>query len=665
MRKTCSEVKIGIDTGGTFTDIVMSIDDKIFTNKILSNPQEPAFTVLQGIHQILEKNGVDEHQHIEIIHGSTIATNTLLERRGAKILLITTKNFEDILEIRRQARPDLYNLNMMQPVPLVSREQRFGVRERVLHNGCIQTPIDMNQLDQILSQVDMNQISAIAVCFLFSYTNPKHEQIVEEKAVELNIPVSASHKILPEYREFERFSTTVANAYVLPKVNSYISKLRTELPFPIRIMQSNGGSISAQTACDQPIRTVLSGPAGGVIGAFKVAQTAGFDQVITFDMGGTSTDVSLCDSKMSVTTESDISGIPIKIPMVDIHTVGSGGGSIAEIDSGGAFKVGPRSAGAVPGPICYGKGEEVTVTDANLYLGRIDPNHFLGGHMPLHLERVNEAIANFAHQAKLTPIRVAEGIIDVANAKMERAIRVISIERGFDLRDFAMVSFGGAGGLHACDLARNLGTSAIIIPPNCGLLSAYGMILSDVVKDYSQTVLRKSIETTIFSELSHHFSELISQAKDDMLAEGFEYNQVTFQQTIDVRYVGQSHELNIEFTPNFAESFHCIHNQRFGHAKHDVVIEIVNLRVRAVGKTEDSRAMIQKLGSKSNAKPDPKDVVFNGENHPTNFYHREDLEVGSKINGPSIIVELSATTLIPPDFTVEVDPYQNMIAKQK
>ena len=665
MRQTCSEVRIGIDTGGTFTDIVMSIGSKIFTHKILSDPQEPARTVLQGIRQILEKNGISKHQDIEIIHGSTVATNTLLERQGAEILLITTEDFEDVLEIGRQARPDLYDLNMIKPFPLVSREKRFGVRERILHNGCIQTPIDTNQLDQIINQVDGNQISAIAVCFLFSYVNPKHEQIVEEKAIELNIPVSASHKILPEYREFERFSTTVANAYVLPKVNSYISKLEMELPSPIRIMQSNGGSISAQTACNQPIRTALSGPAGGVIGAFKVAQTAGFGQVITFDMGGTSTDVSLCDAKISVTAENDISGIPVKIPMIDIHTVGSGGGSIAEIDSGGALKVGPRSAGAVPGPICYGEGNDFTVTDANLYLGRIDPSHFLGGHMPLHLDLVDKAIKNFANRAELTPIRLAEGIVDVANAKMERAIRVISIERGFDLRDFAMVSFGGAGGLHACDLARNLGISTIIIPPNCGLLSAYGMILSDVVKDYSQTVLRKSTETNVFSELSHDFSELISRAKEDMLVEGFEYDQVTFQQTMDVRYVGQSHELNIEFNPDFAESFHSIHNQRFGHAKHDMFIEIVSLRVRAVGKTEDSMVMVQMLGLKSGEKPYSKDVIFDGEIYPTSLYFRKNLDVGNKIDGPSVVIEPSATTLIPPDFAAEIDPYQNIIARRK
>lgn len=665
MRQTCSEVRIGIDTGGTFTDIVMSIGSKIFTHKILSDPQEPARAVLQGIRQILEKSGISKHQDIEIIHGSTVATNTLLERQGAEILLITTEGFEDVLEIGRQARPDLYNLNMVKPFSLVSREKRFGVRERILHDGCIQTPIDMHQLDQIINRVDGNEISAIAVCFLFSYVNSKHEQIVEEKAIELNIPVSASHKILPEYREFERFSTTVANAYVLPKVNSYISKLEMELPFPIRIMQSNGGSISAQTACNQPIRTALSGPAGGVIGAFKVAQTAGFGQVITFDMGGTSTDVSLCDAKISVTAENDISGIPIKIPMIDIHTVGSGGGSIAEIDSGGALKVGPRSAGAVPGPICYGKGNDFTVTDANLYLGRIDPSHFLGGHMPLHLDRVDKAIKNFAHLAELTPIRLAEGIVDVANAKMERAIRVISIERGFDLRDFAMVSFGGAGGLHACDLARNLGISTIIIPPNCGLLSAYGMILSDVVKDYSRTVLRKSTETNVFSELSHDFSELIGRAKEDMLVEGVEYGQVTFQKTMDVRYVGQSHELNIEFNPDFAESFHSIHNQRFGHAKHDMFIEIVSLRVRAVGKIEDSMGMVQMFDLESEKKTDSKDVIFDGEIHPASLYLRKDLDVGNKIDGPSIVIEPSATTLIPPDFEVEIDTYQNIIAKRK
>ena len=689
---------IGVDTGGTFTDIVMRIDGDLFTHKVLSTPQNPALAVIQGVSEILRRHDTDT-ERLGIVHGSTVATNALLERRGARIALVTTKNFEDILEIGRQARPNLYDFFVERPASLVPADRRFGISERTLHTGEIQTEIEPSDLEALASEIATLELDAIAVCFLFAYVNPQNEQMVAKHLARLGIPVSCSHEVLPEYREYARFSTTVANAYIRPTLERHLSTLIDSEQFPaaFRLMLSNGGCISAKIfqrslqaenlryrGESAGIRTVLSGPAGGVIGAYQVAKTAGYNQIITFDMGGTSTDVSLCNNGISLTTESTISGLPIKVPLIDIHTVGAGGGSIATVDAGGALRVGPESAGADPGPICYGNdGEEVTVTDANLYLGRIAATQFLGGAMSLDTDKTRAHIEKFAQRLGIPPLQAADGILKVANAAMERAIKVISVERGFDTRDFTLVSFGGAGGLHAAFMAENLGIKTVLIPPNGGLLSAYGMLFADVVKDYSQTVLwqfEKSGEGSenLVKALNDGFGTLLSRAEDEMEIEGFASHQLKIDRSLDMRYEGQSYELNIPcFTTERAPSnevvetlvakFHAAHELRFGYARTDAPVEVVNLRLTATGETDKPPIQSVPLADAdaSEAFTVQNPVIFEGEALPTDFYRREALRPGNRIAGPAIVTEFSATTVVPPNFSAVVDAYQNLILREK
>ena len=676
---------IGVDTGGTFTDIVMRINGDLFTHKVLSTPQNPAHAVIQGVSEILRLHNTDA-AHLEIVHGSTVATNALLERRGARIALVTTKGFEDVLEIGRQARPSLYDFCVERPAPLVPTDRRFGIAERTLHTGDIQTEIETPDLDALASELAALELDAIAICFLFAYVNPRNEQIVAEHLARLGIPISCSHEVLPEYREYARFSTTVANAYIRPTLERHLSTLTDseQLPESLRLMLSNGGCVSARmfqrslqaenllySGESAGIRTVLSGPAGGVLGAYQIAKTAGYDQIITFDMGGTSTDVSLCNNGISLTTESTINGLPIKVPLIDIHTVGAGGGSIATVDTGGALRVGPESAGADPGPICYGNnGADITVTDANLFLGRIAANQFLGGAMSLELDKPRVHIEKFAVQLGISALQAAEGILQVANAAMERAIKVISVERGFDTRDFTLVSFGGAGGLHAAFMAENLGIKTILIPPNGGLLSAYGMLFADVVKDYSQTVLWKfgTDGETGIEALNAGFDELLTRAENEMQMEAFTPEQLKIKRSLDMRYAGQSYELNIPYfietgAQALVQKFHAAHDQRFGYARTDAPVEIVNLRLTAIGATD--KPPIQPLplvdADPSEAFTVQNSVIFEGEALTTDFYRREALQPGNRIVGPAVVTEFSATTVIPPNFSAVVDPYQNLI----
>ena len=705
---------IGVDTGGTFTDIVLRMNGDLFTHKVLSTPQNPALAVIQGVGEIVGRvcnpDSSTDTERLDIVHGSTVATNALLERRGARIALVTTKDFEDILEIGRQARPNLYDFFVERPAPLVPADRRFGISERTLHTGEIQTEIESSDLEALVSKLATLELDAIAVCFLFAYVNPQNEQIVAKHLARLDIPVSCSHEVLPEYREYARFSTTVANAYIRPTLERHLSTLtdsdllrgfnetvpQGKIKKSFRLMLSNGGCISAEIfqrslqaenllyrGESAGIRTVLSGPAGGVIGAYQVAKTAGYDQIITFDMGGTSTDVSLCNGGISLTTESTISGLPIKVSLIDIHTVGAGGGSIATVDAGGALRVGPESAGADPGPICYGNnGEDVTVTDANLYLGRIAATQFLGGAMSLDSDKTLTHIEELAKRLGVPPMQAADGILKVANAAMERAIKVISVERGFDTRDFTLVSFGGAGGLHAAFMAENLGIETVLIPPNGGLLSAYGMLFADVVKDYSQTVLwqfEKSGEDSrsLVKALNTGFGTLSTRAENEMKFEGFAPHELKIDRSLDMRYEGQSYELNIPcFTIEHASSteietlierFHAAHELRFGYARNDAPVEVVNLRLTATGETGKPPIQSVPLADTdaSEAFTAQNPVIFEGEILPTDFYRREALRPGNQIAGPAIVTEFSATTVIPPNFSAVVDAYQNLILTKK
>ncbi len=649
---------VGVDTGGTFTDFIYKHNNRWGVYKILSSPQNPAEAVLRGLRHVLK---TDTYR---VIHGSTVATNAILERKGAYTAFITNKGFEDIIEIGRQNRTELYNLHYRRNPQLVPRELRFGIDCRIDSSGRVVKEIDESELDRLAMLLEKVKPEAIAVCLLFSYLNPKHELKIEEKLSHLKVPISLSHRILSEFREYERASTTIINAYVSPKMKRYIQNIIDEIgDNELRIMQSNGGSISADVAMKEPVRTILSGPAGGAVGAFEIGKMAGYRKLITFDMGGTSTDVSLIDNRLPLTFESRISDFPVKVPMIDIHTVGAGGGSIAYMDAGGSLKVGPESAGADPGPICYGKGERITVTDANLYLGRLVADFFLGGNMRLDEERLRRYFSSTAKQMGLTELELAEGILDVANASMEKAIRVISVERGFDPREFVLFSFGGAGGMHAAFLARLLHIPQVFVPNNPGILSAIGMLMADIIKDYSFTVMLKS-ENTNYEDLKKRFEPLDRRGIDDLRQEGISDENIVLEHYLDMRYFGQSYEIMVPFDEHYIESFHRLHEQTYGYSDKSKRVEIVNIRLRARGIPDKPQFDTMEYAGE---KLDPsailgsKEVVFESRSTKTTIIDRNKLAHGNVIEGPSIVVEYSSTIVIPPDAKATVDKFGNLI----
>ena len=652
-------VIIGVDTGGTFTDFVVKKGDQWGIHKLLSTPANPGSAVLTGLNQIAQG------KRKQIIHGSTVATNAILERKGAKTALITNRGFEDVIEIGRQNRSRLYDLAYRKEPHIVPPDLRFGIEGRILHSGEEHEPLDIKEVGKIARQLEKAQTESVAVCFMFSFANPSHEQKIKELLEGTGVAVSLSHEILAEFREFERTSTTVLNGYVSPKMQNYIAYLMAELDRrdSLRIMQSNGGSISAETAMKESVRTILSGPAGGAVGAFEIGKMAGYTQLIAFDMGGTSTDVSLIDETLSLTVESKISGYPIKVPMIDIHTVGAGGGSIASVDVGGSLKVGPESAGADPGPICYGKGDQITVTDANLYLGRLIPEHFLGGSMKLQVERLEAQFARMAKETGLSTVELAEGILSVANAAMEKAIRVISVERGYDPREFALFSFGGAGAMHAPFLARLLNIPRVLVPQHPGILSAIGMLMADVIKDYSFTVMKNQHNATP-EELSELFSDLEKKGVDDLFNEGISEENIRLERYLDMRYEGQSHEIIVPFAVQYVGDFHALHEKTYGYRNQDKTVEIVNLRLRALGIPHKPQF---KKAEKIQEQPREKafigecEVVFDQKTTKTQVISRDRLLSGNKIRGPAILIEYSSTIVIPPFAEASVDAYGNVI----
>lgn len=662
-------MRIGIDIGGTFTDFIAFDEEEGVINsyKILSTPRDPADAVFNG----LEHFSPGEWQHV--IHGSTVATNALLERKGARIALITTRGFRDVIAIGRQVRKELYNLLSTPVEPIVQDENRLEVTERVDHTGKVLNPLKEDEIPKLIKQLKTLEVESVAICLLFSFMNPDHEQMLARAIRKEGFFVSSSSEILPEFREYGRTSTTAINAYVAPIVDSYIQQLGEKLDAnSFHIMQSNGGSIRADRARTGAVRSILSGPAGGVVGAFHVAKVAGFDQIISFDMGGTSTDVSLCDGAIQVTTEAEIGGFPIRIPVIDIHTVGSGGGSIAYVDSGGALRVGPLSAGADPGPACYGRGgKEPTVTDANLVLGRLAPDHFLGGRMALHSQASEVVLEKLGQQAGLTPqvgLTMAQtaalGVVQVVNAHMERALRVMSVERGHDPHDFTLVSFGGAGGLHASNLARDLGIPRVLISPFASTMSAFGMITADAIKDYVQTVMLPG--DTTFEHLEGLIVPLIDQSKREMTQDGVPMEQITFHRDLDMRYVGQGYELQVPLTPDFTSEFHKLHLRTYRHSAPEAPIEIVNLRLRAVGRV--SRPMMPRIPiegedpSESFIEPRPF-VQDNGEVTPEAFYNGERLRPGNVIHGPAVSVYEDTTVYLPRGDRARVDEYLNLMVE--
>jgi len=651
-----ANLRIGIDTGGTFTDFVVIRDGTIEMFKELSTPHAPEQAIVTGMSRIAAAP--------EVIHGSTVATNALLERKGAKTALLTTEGFEDVLVIGRQTRRELYNINVTRPEPLVKESLRLGVRERVLYDGSIETALDISQLRSLVERLRLENVQSVAVSLLFSFANPEHERTIRRELEPVSIPVSLSSEVMPEYREYERTSTTVINAYLAPLMSQYLRRLQGRLGSELRVMQSNGGAVQAETAATEPVRTILSGPAGGVVGAFHVAALAGYKNIITFDMGGTSTDVALCEGDIKVTHESQVDGMPVGIPMMDIHTVGAGGGSIAHLDPGGALRVGPESAGADPGPICYGKGEQLTVTDANVLLGRLLPRFFLGGAMPLAVDRIEPALQ------KLTWTRqwrsreeLAQGVIDVVNNNMEQAIRLTSVERGYDPHDFVLVCFGGAGGLHAASLAQGLGIPKVVVPRFPGALSALGLLLADARKDYSRTLLVAADEAG--KRLKQVFNELHGLGDSEMRAEGFKPRDIRVLDFVDLRYRGQSYELTIPLSSKFVEEFHRTHERRYGYANPDKPVEIVNVRTTFRGATK--KPAFPKA-TKTRSKPqsiETRPVWIGGKKVKTSIYDRDSLAHGHQIKGPAIIGEYSSTTLVPPGFICEIDALLNLLLSQR
>ncbi len=653
--------RIGIDTGGTFTDLVVLRPGGMAVHKVRSTPADPSRAILGGIAEVVESA-----DGAEIVHGSTVATNAVLERKGVRVALVATAGFEDVLRIGRQTRSRLYDFFVEERRPIVAPDLTFGLEERLDAEGEVVVPLDPADVDRLADRLGRAGVDAVAVCLLHSYRNPVHERLAAERLEAAGLLVSASHRILPEYREFERWSTTVVNAYVTPLMARYLTRLEECLGHTrLRIMQSNGGSISAAAAKAAAVQTILSGPAAGVVGARAVAAAAGYPRIISFDMGGTSTDVSLIDGAVGMTTESTVGDFPVRLPVIDIHTVGAGGGSIAHLDTGGALRVGPRSAGADPGPVCYGQGDELTVTDANLLLGRLDPGHFLGGRMTLDAGRAAGVARAFAARMQVSDLALADGIVRVANANMERAIRVVSVQRGFDPRQFALVAFGGAGGMHACEIADKLDIGTVIVPRHAGVLSALGMLLTDVTKDYSLSILQPS-DAIDLAELDRRFAPLVAAAHADLASEGFTGARALVDRSLDVRYVGQSFEITVACVEGYRADFDARHQRLYGYANPGRPTEIVNLRVRATGVTAKPTLPRATIEADTAAVPAARRPAwFGGRSMDTAVYRWESLPPGATGDGPAIIAGGEATSVIPPAFRFRIDAFGNVVAVRR
>jgi N-methylhydantoinase A len=750
MPRRSQPLRIAIDTGGTFTDCVWMEPDRgrLRMLKVFSTPADPSQAIVEALRQITEGIAKEEGKtdktalpgELILLHGTTVGTNTLLERKGARTALVTTAGFEDAIEIGRQVRPKLYDFFFDRIEPLVAKDLRFGINERTASDGEIltsPTPQELHSLSEKLAA----RPESIAISLLFSFANPGNEEVVAQALKPLAVPLSISHQILPEFREYERTSTVVINAYLQPVMQRYLENLQfraDELtrrrdvagnaslsttttgvaagdsparfgvarsgaarsgaarfveerrfsaaksaqkddgalaPARIFVMQSSGGITALSTAAREPVRTVLSGPAGGVVGAAATARASGFDRIIAFDMGGTSTDVSLVEGEIKTATDAQIAGLPIGVPMLDIHTVGAGGGSLARFDAAGVLHVGPESAGADPGPICYGRGLRPTVTDANLLLGRLQPTRFLGGDFTLDLDRTRHITQGWLkkERSRLTLQQFAAGVIRVVNATMEKAIRVVSIERGRDPRHFALVAFGGAGGLHACALAEALSIPHVIVPAFPGALSALGILASNVVKDYSRTVLWSVSGKIPTAQLNQEFAALEETAAKDFRRELWQ-GRPHYARSIDLRYLGQGYELNIPATKNLLKDFQQEHHRRYGYTHPHREVELVTLRLRATLRTTTAHMGTGAFASLSRAKPrDPgrtklgrlslleAPVLFDGKKLKTKIHSRDDLRPGRKYPGPAIISEYSATTVVPPHSRFHLDRAANLV----
>jgi len=681
--------RIGIDSGGTFTDICLFDDatGRIEVWKVASTPDDPSSGIAQGFAEAIARVAATAAEVGYFGHGTTVATNALIQHRGAKTGLITSAGFRDLLEIGRQKRPDLYDLQADKPPVLVTRDLRLEVAERVRHDGSVETPLDEAALRQAVRRLRDAGVQAVAVCFLYGFVRPDHEQIAQ-RIIQQEFPAAfacVSHEVAPEFREFERMSTTVVNAYLGPVMQGYISRLGERLKtlgltVSPHLTQSNGGVIGFEQAARLPVRTVLSGPSTGVVAAQAVGRMAGFDNLITFDMGGTSTDVALLrNGACRLAGEAEVHGYPIKAPMLDIHTVGAGGGSIAYVDSGGLLKVGPRSAGAFPGPVCYGQGAvEPTVTDANVVLQTLNPTHLLGGRMAVDQALARASIGRLADQLGLDVMATAEGVLSVVTANMVRAIRVISVQRGHDPRDYTLAAFGGAGPLHAARLVRELEIRRVLVPRNPGILCAMGLLLTDLRADFSTTRLR-TLAAAALPDVDAAFAALSGQAEawfaaERIAAEGIAAEARLVSRTVDMRYAGQNYELSVPVPPGpivaatldrLAEGFEAAHMRMYGFLADGEPVQLVTFRVEATGVVRKAAFQPRPLGGAdaSGAVTGRRDVWLAeaGGFIPCPVYDREKLAAGNCIAGPAIVEQMDTTTVIPPDMAGRIDPYLNLI----
>jgi N-methylhydantoinase A len=647
--------RLGVDVGGTFTDVVILSDGRLITAKVPSTPSDQSEGVLAGV----EAAGFGAALGA-FAHGMTVATNALLERRGARLALVTTEGFRDVIEIGRQNRPSLYDLTRDRPPALVPRELRFTVRERMGPEGVI-APLDEESLARAVAAVRDAEVEAVAVCLLFAFLHPEHERRVGEALrAELDgVHVSLSSEVLPEFREFERFATTAADAYLAPRLSAYLGRLAGRasdagLPVPL-VMQSSGGVADLESAARQAAACVLSGPAGGVVGAAYAGAASGFHDVLTFDMGGTSTDVApVIGGAAQTTTDSVVASVPLKLPMVDVHTVSAGGGSIAWADAGGALRVGPHSAGAVPGPAAYGAGgEDPTVTDANLFLGYLADGATLGGEVVLRRSLAERALERLGSHLGLDALQTALGIVRVANAEMTRALRVISVERGLDPREFALVAFGGAGGMHACALADELGMRTLVVPKAAGVLSALGLAISDVRRDYVEALLGPLDEGRIEPAFAGLEARALEELEGPRLA-----------RAADLRYRGQSFELTVDAgeAASLARRFHEAHERRYGYRMEEEPVELVNVRVTATLAVEKPELTEESL--EGDGRAGRRRASFDGGWAEVDVLDRTRMGAGAGVAGPALVELPEATCVVAPGWAGRIDEAGSLVLER-
>jgi N-methylhydantoinase A/oxoprolinase/acetone carboxylase beta subunit len=653
---------LGVDVGGTFTDLFLWADGRLLIYKLPSTPHDPAVGVLEGIRQMGERPQ-------QVVHGSTVATNALIERKGARTALITTRGFADLLVIGRQTRPKLYELEPQRPPPLVPPELRLEVQERVGPEGEVLVPLDREEAEAVVRRARALGAQSLAICFLFSFLNPEHERAVAEMARGLGLPTSPSCDVLPEHREFERMSTTVVNAYLAPVVSKYLRSLAQGLQElqagSLVVMSSAGGVMGAEEAGRLAVRMVASGPAAGVVGALWTAKNAGLQEIITLDMGGTSTDVALCPGHVPYREELLVEGMPIRGSTVDVVSVGAGGGSLARLDEGGALRVGPQSAGADPGPACYGRSLLPTITDAHMVLGHISPDHFLGGRMVVYPRRSRQALSSLARAFGGRIERAAAAVLQVAEANMERALRIVSVERGHDPRHFALVAFGGAGPLHACALAQALGMRRVLVPRHPGVLSALGMVAAGPIKEVMAPIpLLIPPDAASYEDIRQalvsRFQALAAEGRRALLAQGFGLTGLSQEMVLDMRYQGQSYEVQVpvdDLHPShFLPRFHSLHRRLYAHSDPSRPVEVVNARLRLSLPGPSLSLPTIPAGDE-----DPSQAFSHwstlwwGRLLQAPVYLREKLQAYDRLQGPALVVQMDATTLIPPGWEGTVD----------